>query len=73
MEFQAHPIFTRALVLTGLEITASHTQGECRIDSANLTAYNLHAEKKLYDKVKNGVEKISNLWMLTLHEGERKK
>ena len=36
-EFQAHSIFTRALILTGLELTASRTQSERRIDWANLT------------------------------------
>ena len=36
-EFEAHSIFTRAMVLTGLELATSHTHSECRINWANLT------------------------------------
>ena len=45
-EFQAHSIFTRALVLTGLKLATFRTQSERRIDWANLTAYTTNVVTK---------------------------
>ena len=47
---QAHLIFTRALVLTGLELATSCTQNERLIDWANLTSLTKNYNLKVYWK-----------------------